>query len=61
MNMPKARVESRVEVGEEFMPMVRIFSEVDTLIVTSGKRTLKLTIDDFSHFHTIAESERGVV
>jgi len=46
MNIPKDRVEAR----EEFMPMVRIFSEVDTLIVTSGKRTLKLTIDDLSHY-----------
>ena len=46
MNIPKARVESR----EEFMPFVRVFSEVDTLVVTSGKRTLKLVIDDLEHY-----------
>jgi len=42
MNIPKARVESR----EEFMAYVRVFSEVDTLVVQSGKRTLRLAIDD---------------
>ncbi len=46
MNIPKPRVESR----EEFMPFVRVFSEVDTLIVHSGKRNLKLTINDLEHY-----------
>ena len=46
MNIPKARVEDRVE----FMHQLRVFSEVDTLIVTSGKRTLNLTIDELEHY-----------
>ena len=46
MNIPRARVESR----EEFMPCVRVFSEVDTLVVHSGKRTLTLSIDDLEHY-----------
>ena len=46
MNIPKARVEAR----EEFMSYVVVFSEVDTLIVSSGKRTLSLTIDDLEHY-----------
>ncbi|MFP6803456.1 MAG: DNA topoisomerase IV subunit A [Pseudomonadales bacterium] len=46
MNIPKARVESR----EEFMAHVRVFSEVDTLVVQSGKRTLNLKIDDLEHY-----------
>ena len=46
MNIPKARVESR----EEFMAYVCVFSEVDTLVVQSGKRTLNLTIDDLEHY-----------
>ena len=46
MNIPKARVEAR----EEFMAHVRVFSEVDTLIVQSGKRTLNLRIDDLEHY-----------
>ena len=46
MNIPKARVEER----EEFMHIVRVFSEVDTLVVSSGKRTLNLTIDELEHY-----------
>ena len=46
MNIPKDRVESR----EEFMAYVRVFSEVDTLVVQSGKRTLNLKIDDLEHY-----------
>ena len=46
MNIPKARVESR----EEMMTFVRVFSEVDTLIVHSGKRTLSLKIDELEHY-----------
>ena len=46
MNIPKARVESR----EEFMAYVRVFSEVDTLVVQSGKRTLNLKIGDLEHY-----------
>lgn len=46
MNIPKARVIDRVE----FMHQVRVFSEVDTLVITSGKRTLNLTIDELEHY-----------
>jgi len=46
MNIPKARVEER----EEFMHIVRVFSEVDTLVVSSCKRTLNLTIDELEHY-----------
>ena len=46
MNIPKSRVQERVE----FMHQVRVFSEVDTLVVTSGKRTLNLTIDELEHY-----------
>ncbi len=46
MNIPKARVEERVE----FMSFVRVFSEVDTLVVHSGKRTLSLKIDELEHY-----------
>jgi topoisomerase-4 subunit A len=46
MNIPKARIEAR----EEFMSHVLVLSEVDTLIVTSGKRTLNLRIDDLEHY-----------
>ncbi|MBT4160929.1 MAG: DNA topoisomerase IV subunit A [Gammaproteobacteria bacterium] len=46
MNIPKARVEDRVE----FMHFVRVFSEVDILVVTSGKRTLNLTINELEHY-----------
>ena len=46
MNIPKARVEERVE----FMNFVCVFSEVDTLVITSGKRTLSLTINELEHY-----------
>jgi topoisomerase-4 subunit A len=46
MNIPKGRVEERIE----FMPWVCVFSEVDTLVVASGKRTLNLTIDELEHY-----------
>ena len=46
MNIPKARVEERVE----FMHQLWVFSEVDTLVITSGKRTLNLTIDELEHY-----------
>jgi topoisomerase-4 subunit A len=46
MNIPKARVEERVE----FMSYVRVFTEVDTLVITSGKRTLSLKIDELEHY-----------
>ena len=46
INIPKARVESR----EEFMAHVRVFSDKDTLVVHSGKRTLSLKIDDLEHY-----------
>ena len=46
MNIPKARVQQRVE----FMNFVRVFCEVDTLVVTSGKRNLSLKIDELGHY-----------
>ena len=46
MNISRAKLESR----EEFMPHVRVFSEVDTLLIHSGKRTLKLSINDLEHY-----------
>lgn len=46
MNIPKARVEAR----EEMMTHLRVFSEVDTLVVYSGKRTLSLKIDELEHY-----------
>ena len=46
MNIPKARVEERLE----FMSFVRVLTEVDTLVITSGKRTLSLKIDELEHY-----------
>ncbi|MDA0978946.1 MAG: DNA topoisomerase IV subunit A [Proteobacteria bacterium] len=46
MNIPKGRIEDRLE----FMPIVRVFSEVDALVVYSGKRTLTLKIDELEHY-----------
>ena len=46
MNIPKDRVVDRVE----FMPIVRTFTEVDALVVHSGKRTLTLKIDELEHY-----------
>lgn len=46
MNIPKARVLERVEM----MNHVLVFSEVDTIIVYSGKRYLKLKISDLEHY-----------
>ncbi len=46
MNIPKARVEERLE----FMSFVRVLTEVETLVITSGKRTLSLKIDELEHY-----------
>ena len=46
MNIPQARVVERIEM----MRFVRVFSEVDTLVVYSGKRFLKLKIKDLEHY-----------
>jgi topoisomerase-4 subunit A len=46
MNIPKPRREERLE----FMHQLKVFSEVDTLVITSGKRTLSLTIDELEHY-----------
>ncbi|HIG41307.1 MAG: DNA topoisomerase IV subunit A [bacterium] len=46
MNIPKARVVDRAEM----MSYVLVFSEVDTLVVSSGKRYLKLKINDLEHY-----------
>lgn len=55
INIPKAKMEAR----EEFMPFVCVFSEVDTLVVTSGKRTLSLKIDELEHY-TGERARRGL-
>ena len=46
MNIPKPRLAERLE----FMHSLSVFSEVDTLVITSGKRTLSLTIDELEHY-----------
>jgi topoisomerase-4 subunit A len=46
MNIPKARVVERLEM----MSFVLVFSEVDTLMVFSGKRHLSLKIGDLEHY-----------
>ena len=46
MNIPRARVVERVE----FMSHLCVFSEIDTVIVVSGKRKLSLTIEDLEHY-----------
>ncbi len=46
MNIPKARVVDRVEI----MSFILVFSEVDTILIHSGKRHLKLKIDDLEHY-----------
>ncbi len=46
MNIPKARVVDRVEI----MGFILVFSEVDTILIHSGKRHLKLKIDDLEHY-----------
>jgi topoisomerase-4 subunit A len=46
MNIPPARVADRVEM----MTFIAVFSEVDTLVVHSGKRHIKLKIDELEHY-----------
>ena len=46
MSIPPARVADRVEM----MTNIVVFSEVDTLIVHSGKRFIKLKIDELEHY-----------
>ena len=46
MNIPSARVKERLE----FMSHLLVFSEVDTIVVHSGKRKLSLKIDDLEHY-----------
>ena len=46
INIPSARVKERFEM----MTNLVVFSEVDTLVVTSGKRTLSLKIDELEHY-----------
>lgn len=46
MNIPAARVAERVEM----MTHITTFSEVDTIVVHSGKRNLKLKMDDMEHY-----------
>ncbi|MFT4796984.1 MAG: topoisomerase-4 subunit A [Candidatus Azotimanducaceae bacterium] len=46
MSIPPARVKERLEM----MSYLLVFSEVDTIIVHSGKRKLKLKIDELLHY-----------
>jgi topoisomerase IV subunit A len=46
MNIPRARVADRLEM----MTCLVVFSEVDTLVVHSGKRHIKLRIDELEHY-----------
>jgi topoisomerase-4 subunit A len=46
MNIPPARVADRVEM----MTFIAVFSEVDTLVVHSGKRHIKLNINELEHY-----------
>lgn len=46
MNIPGARVVERVEM----MTHVLVFSEVDTIVLSSGKRHLSLRIEDLEHY-----------
>ena len=46
INIPSARVKERLEM----MTNLVLFSEVDTLVITSGKRTLSLKIDELEHY-----------
>ncbi len=46
MNIPPARVVDRVEM----MNHILVFSEVDSIIIYSGKRHIRLKIDDLEHY-----------
>ena len=46
MNVPKDRVLERLE----FMHQLRVVSEVDTMVIASGKRTLNLNINELEHY-----------
>ncbi|MBQ61680.1 MAG: DNA topoisomerase IV subunit A [Gammaproteobacteria bacterium] len=46
MNIPKARLVDRLEM----MTFIVVFSEVDMLVVRSGKRHINLNIDDLEHY-----------
>lgn len=46
MSIPKGRVEDRLE----FMHQIRVFSQADTLVIASGKRTLNLNIGELGHY-----------
>lgn len=46
MNIPPARAKERLEI----MSHLLVFSEVDIIIVRSGKRNLKLKIDELLHY-----------
>ncbi len=46
MNIPKARLVDRLE----FMSHLCVFSEIDRLIVMSGKRNLNLGVEDLEHY-----------
>lgn len=46
LNIPSARAADRLEM----MSHVLLFSEVDTIVVHSGKRHLSLKIDDLEHY-----------
>jgi len=46
MNIPPSRVSERVEM----MTNIVVFSEIDTLVIHSGKRFIKLNIDELEHY-----------
>ncbi len=46
MNIPPSRVAERLEM----MSHIVVFSEVDVLVVHSGKRYIKLNMDDLQHY-----------
>lgn len=46
ISIPAARVKDRIEM----MSHLVVFTEVDRLVITSGKRNLKLTINELEHY-----------
>ena len=46
INIPSARLQERAEM----MSHMVVFSEVDTIVVHSGKRHINLTIDELEHY-----------
>ena len=55
MSIKKQRVVERVE----FMPFIQVFTEIDSLVVHSGKRSLNLDMDALEHYQG-ARARRGM-